>query len=57
MKNYLKKTITDYRNEPFVLNSLYQKRNLLTYQVGNYDSLLTECKSLLEIVQSEIEKK
>ena len=52
-----KKTITDYRNEPFVLNSLYQKRNLITFQIRNYDSLLSECKSLLKIVQSEIEKK
>jgi hypothetical protein len=52
-----KKTIADYRNEPFVLNSLYGKRNLITFQINNYNRLLTECKSLLKIVQSEIEKK
>ena len=52
-----KKTIADYRNEPFVLNSLYGKRNLITFQIHNYNRLLTECKSLLKIVQSEIEKK
>jgi hypothetical protein len=52
-----KKTIADYRNEPFVLNSLWGKRNLITFQINNYNSQLTECKSLLKIVQSEIEKK
>ena len=52
-----KKTIADYRNEPFVLNSLRGKRNLIRFQVNNYNRLLTECKSLLKIVQLEIEKK
>ena len=52
-----KKTIADYRNEPFILNSLYGKRNLITFQINNYNRLLAECKSLLKIVQSEIERK
>jgi hypothetical protein len=56
-KKLPKKTMADYRNDPFVLNSLYGKYNLLIFQIRNYNSLLTECKSLLKIVQSEIEKK
>ncbi|GAA4806744.1 DUF6090 family protein [Litoribaculum gwangyangense] len=56
-KELPKKNIEDYRNEPFILNSLYGKYNLLTFQIRNYNSLLTDCKSLLTIVESEIEKK
>ncbi|MFC4720953.1 DUF6090 family protein [Geojedonia litorea] len=52
-----KKTIDDYKNEPFVLNSLHGKNGLLTFQIRNYTALLTECKSLLKVVQSEIDKK
>jgi uncharacterized membrane protein YgaE (UPF0421/DUF939 family) len=52
-----KKTIEDYKNEPFVLNSLHGKYGLLSIQMRNYTSLMTECKSLLKVVQSEIENK
>ena len=34
-EKFSKKTIADYRNEPFVLNSLYGKRNLIMFQVDN----------------------
>ena len=51
-----KRDIADYRNEPFLLNSLYYKIGLLKFQINNYTALLIESKTLLKIVELEIEK-
>ena len=51
-----KKTIEDYRDHPFVLNSFFYKVGLLKYQINNYSLLIKEAKHNLNLIEKELDK-
>lgn len=51
-----KKTIEDYRDHPFVLNSFFYKVGLLKYQINNYSLLINEAKNNLNLIEKELDK-
>ena len=51
-----KKTIEDYRDHPFVLNSFFYKVGLLKYQINNYSFLINEAKYNLNLIEKELNK-
>ena len=50
-----KKTIADYRENPFLLNALYFKNGLLNFQKTNYKSLRNQAKEIRDLAQLEIQ--
>jgi hypothetical protein len=52
----MKKTIEDYRDHPFVLNSFFYKVGLLKYQINNYSLLIKEAKHNLNLIEKEYDK-
>ncbi|NVK48257.1 MAG: hypothetical protein HWE09_00720 [Cyclobacteriaceae bacterium] len=49
-----KKTLEEYRENPFFLNSLYFKNGLLKFQKANYQSLRKKAREIRDLAQSEI---
>ena len=52
--NLSTKTIEDYRNEPFILNSFYYKNGLLRFQINNYKNLMKEAEVISELIKKEL---
>lgn len=52
--NLTKKPISAYREDPFLLNSLYYKNGLVLIQIRNYSSLKVTAEKLLSSVQNQL---
>ncbi len=51
-----RKTITDYRETPFVLNSLRYKGGLIIFQINNYTILKQQAQYLLQLITQEVSR-
>ncbi|WP_143186017.1 DUF6090 family protein [Algoriphagus halophilus] len=49
-----KKAIAAYRDDPFLLNSLYYKNGLILRQISNYSKIMVEAQGILALIENEI---
>lgn len=52
--NLKKKAIAAYRDDPFLLNSLYFKNGLILRQISNYSKVMLEAQGILALIEAEI---
>lgn len=49
-----KKSIEEYRKDPFLLNSFYFKYGVIERQIYNYEQLMSDASEILKIINEEL---